>query len=76
MSDSPRPFIDYKYRLIYYGSTIVVKGIYDIKSYDDNVIMLKCAQDIISVNGKNLEIKSMDVNEIHIKGKVLEIVFS
>ena len=76
MNGSSGPFADYKYRLIYYSSALVIKGIYDIKSYDDNIVVLKCGGDHITVNGINLEINSMDADEIHISGKISEIVFS
>ena len=70
MLGKPGPFIDYKYRIIYYGNTIVIKGVYDIKSYDDNITVLKCDKDYITVNGEKLEINSLDADEIRIHGKI------
>jgi len=75
MSGSLNPLGD-KYRLIYYGTTIVIKGVYDIKSYDDNITVLKCGEDCITVNGDKIEIKSMDADEIQIRGKISDILFS
>ena len=64
MSGSLNPLGD-KYRLIYYGTTIVIKGVYDIKSYDDNITVLKCGEDCITVNGDKIEIKSMKNAQMH-----------
>ena len=76
MSVAKNPIIDYKYRIIYYGKTFVIKGQYDIKNYDDNIVILKCENDLVTLKGKNLEINSLDVNEIHISGKITDILFS
>ncbi|MBR3932463.1 MAG: YabP/YqfC family sporulation protein [Clostridia bacterium] len=76
MSVAKNPIIDYKYRMIYYGKTLVIKGQYDIKNYDDNIIILKCENDIITLKGAYLKIDSLDVNEIYISGKITDILFS
>lgn len=66
----------FKYKLIYYGTTLSVKGKYDITSYDDNTVIIKCADDIICVSGENLVIMSLDADEMYIKGKISDISFS
>lgn len=76
MSVAKNPIIDYKYRMVYYGKTLVIKGQYDIKNYDDNIIILKCENDIITLKGAYLKIDSLDVNEIYISGKITDILFS
>jgi len=66
----------FKYKLIYYGTTLSVKGKYDVTSYDDNMIMLKCIDEFLCITGENLVITSLDVNEIYISGKITDISFS
>ena len=64
------------YRIIYCGSTVSVKGVYDITSYDEDIIILKCASDVVCISGANLFIVSMDADGIYIRGNIDNISFS
>ena len=66
----------HKYKLLMYGNTLCVKGKYDITSYDENNVMLKCADDILSISGDNISISSLDVDNIYISGKISDISIS
>lgn len=76
MSENIGVFGDYKYRLIYYGDTVVIKGLYEIKSYDESITILNCGKDCVTVRGNNIVIKSMDVDNIQINGEISDILFS
>lgn len=70
------PFTDFKYKLIYYANTTVIKGSYSIKNYDDTMVILKCENDILTVKGESIEINSLDADAIYISGKISDICFS
>jgi len=64
------------YKLIFYGNTLSVKRTYDICSYDENTVILKCKPHTLSIKGAGLVVSSMDTDEIYIRGKISDISFS
>lgn len=76
MSGQEKPVFDYKYKIIYYGKTLSIKGKYEVATYDDDTVILKCANDLVCIKGKNIVISSLDVDEIYISGKISDISFS
>lgn len=76
MPDGTNPIVDFKYKLLYYGNTLCIKGKYDITGYDDNTVILKCNSDLVCIKGVNIAITSMDIDEIYIRGIISDISFS
>ena len=76
MPDGANPIIDFKYKLLYYGNTLCIKGKYDITGYDDNTVILKCDGDVVCITGENICISSLDADEIYLRGKISDISFS
>lgn len=76
MPDGTNPIVDFKYKLLYYGNTLCIKGKYDITGYDDNTVILKCNGDLVCIRGVNIAITSMDIDEIYIRGIISDISFS
>ena len=75
MDFNPSLCIEMKYKLIYYPSSLKVRGVYTVLSYDDNMILLKCDKDNLCINGDKITISSLGANELHISGKITGILF-
>ncbi len=67
---------DIKYKLIYQGGTMCIKGCYSVASYDENIIVLRCGNDNIFINGESLCISSLNDEEIYLKGSITAIDFA
>ncbi|MBE7050365.1 MAG: hypothetical protein E7394_06285 [Ruminococcaceae bacterium] len=67
---------DIKYKLIYQGGMMCIKGSYTIASYDENMIVLRCGNDNIFINGESLYIASLSQEEIYLKGSIAAIDFA
>ncbi len=76
MPGGANPIVDFKYKLLYYGTTLCIKGKYDITGYDDSTVILKCANDLVCITGEKIAITSLDADEIYISGKISDISFS
>ncbi len=76
MGDATDSIISFKYKLLYYGNTLCIKGKYDITGYDDNTVILKCSGDLVCITGSGIAISSLDTDEIYIRGKISDISFS
>ncbi|MBO5743978.1 MAG: YabP/YqfC family sporulation protein [Clostridia bacterium] len=68
--------IGHSYKLIMYGDKICIKGKYDVTSYSEDSIMLRCNNDVLCIKGEDVVISSLDVNQIYISGKISDISFS
>lgn len=66
----------HKYKLIYYGDTLCIKGRYELASYDEDSIALKCVGELIYIKGDKISVSSLDADAIYIKGKIQNISFS
>ena len=53
-----------------------IKGSYTIASYDENMIVLRCGNDNIFINGESLYIASLSQEEIYLKGSIAAIDFA
>ena len=67
---------DVKYKLIYQGGIMCIKGCYAVASYDENMIILRCGNDNICINGESLYIASLTTEEIYLKGSISAIDFA
>lgn len=67
---------DIKYKLIYQGGIMCIKGCYTISSYDEKMIILRCGNDNICINGESLYIASLTSEEIYLKGIISKIDFA
>lgn len=68
--------LDIKYKLIYQNGAMCIKGSYTVASYDENMIILRCGNDNICINGESLFISSLDMDEIYLKGSITAIDFA
>lgn len=73
---SVSPPFDVKYKLIYTDESVCVRGGYSISAYDDNMIVIKCSGDTVSVEGDGLAVTYMSSDEIYISGTIINISFS
>ena len=76
MNNTNRTIACRGYKLVLFGNTLSVKGWYDICSYDENTVILKCRPDTLCIKGANMVVASMDADEIYIRGKISDISFS
>ena len=76
MQNAEKLIIGHSYKLIMYGDKICIKGKYDITSYSEDAVMLRCGNNILCIKGGNIVISSLDVNQIYISGKISDISFS
>ncbi|MBQ4528628.1 MAG: YabP/YqfC family sporulation protein [Clostridia bacterium] len=76
MNSASQNGVDIKYKLIYYHDCLTIKGDYTVLSYDDNIIILKCANDSVCISGENIVISMLSSHEMYICGKILNIVFN
>ena len=76
VQNSDTPLNYHKYKLIMYGNTICIKGNYNITSYSENLVMLKCNNDILSITGTDVVVSSIDADQIYISGKISDISIS
>ena len=67
--------LNLKYKIIYQKNFFCIKGEYAIKSYENNLIVLKCDKDNIFLNGSDFYIRLLLSDEIHIVGKFSSISF-
>ncbi len=66
----------HNYKLIYYGDTFCIKGRYELASYDEDSIAVKCIGELIYIKGDKICVSSLDADAIYIKGKIQSISFS
>lgn len=69
-------FID-KFKLIMLSNSVIyVSGFLKVLSYSSELIVLKVKSDELNIEGKNMDIKSLDKGEIIVKGNVVKIYMS
>ena len=76
MQSAENLIIGHSYKLIMYGDKICIKGKYDITSYSEDSVMLRCNNDVLCIKGEDMLISLLDVNQIYISGKIIDISFS
>ncbi|MBP5651312.1 MAG: YabP/YqfC family sporulation protein [Clostridia bacterium] len=66
-----------KFKLIMLSNNVLyISGFLKVLSYSDELVVLKVKNDEIYIEGKNMDIKSLDKGEIIIKGNVVKIYMS
>lgn len=68
--------IDCSYRLICSRNILKIKGTYDVSDYDNEAIVIKCSGDVICIQGVNLNINSLNADEISVGGMIKDISFN
>ena len=64
-----------KYKLIYTGRLLMLKGSAEIASYDENTLIIKCGKENIIVTGYDLVITMMNADELTVCGNIAAISF-
>ncbi|MBO5369076.1 MAG: YabP/YqfC family sporulation protein [Clostridia bacterium] len=64
-----------KYKLIYTGRLLMLKGSAEISSYDENTLIIKCGKENIIVTGYDLVITMMNADELTVCGNIASISF-
>lgn len=64
-----------KYKLIYTGRILMLKGSAEIASYDENTLIIKCGKENIIVTGYDLVITMMNADELTVCGNIASISF-
>lgn len=67
--------INLKYKLIYQGDVLTLKGDCYVASYDENTLIIKCGKKNICLAGNGLVIDSMNTDELIISGSFNSISF-
>ncbi|MBR4745645.1 MAG: YabP/YqfC family sporulation protein [Clostridia bacterium] len=66
-----------KFKIIMLSNSVVyVSGFLKILSYSDELIVLKVKSDELNIEGKKMNIKSLDKEEIIIKGNITKFFLS
>ncbi len=66
----------HNYKMLYYGDTFCIKGRYELASYDEDSVAIKCINELIYVRGDKIFVSSLDADAIYIRGKIQNISFS
>ena len=64
------------FKLIYTKSTVRIIGTYEIASYDESLVIIKCEGESICISGESIVITLFCSDEIHISGKISSISFA
>ncbi len=64
------------YKIIYTKGSVRIIGVYEIASYDENLVIIKCENNNICISGDNIIITLFCSDEIHISGKISTISFA
>ncbi len=64
------------WKLICTNDTVRINGTYSIASYEENMVIIKCADKSICISGENILITLFCSDEIHISGTILSISFA